>query len=65
VNHGEEDRSSLGIVMEDLKMEVRNVKQWRMSFVKRDRNHIAHVLAKYAIRSACYGENVGQSTILY
>ena len=33
-------------------MEVRNVTQWKMSFVKRDGNIIAHVLAKHAIQHA-------------
>jgi ribonuclease HI len=50
MNNGGEERSYLGIVAEDLTTKILQIQQWKMSFIKRDGNKIAHVLAKYAIQ---------------
>jgi ribonuclease HI len=52
MNHGAEDRSSLGMILEDLKGEATLFQHWKMSFIKREGNQIAHVLAKYATQNA-------------
>lgn len=51
VNCVEDDRSRMGHVMEDLKVEVQSILQWKMSFIKREGNNVAHVLAKYMVHS--------------
>ncbi|XP_059451232.1 uncharacterized protein LOC132182040 [Corylus avellana] len=42
------DRSRLGHVLDDLKMEVQSIPHWKMSFIKCEGNNAAHVLAKHA-----------------
>jgi ribonuclease HI len=47
--NGDEDRSPMGNVIEDIKEELCIVPHWKVSFVRRDGNKVAHVLAKYAL----------------
>jgi hypothetical protein len=49
VNLGEADKSWLGHLIEDIKKELNSLACWRMSFVRREGNHVAHMLAKYAV----------------
>jgi uncharacterized membrane protein len=39
----------MGNVIEDIKEELRTVPYWKVSFVRRDGNKVAHILAKYAL----------------
>jgi hypothetical protein len=45
------DRSRLGHVIEDIKVELQELDQWQMTFVKRDGNK-ATLLSKYAVQHA-------------
>jgi ribonuclease HI len=45
----DEVRSHMGNVIEDIKEELRTVPHWKVSFVRREGNKIAHVLAKTAL----------------
>jgi hypothetical protein len=47
VNLGKADESWLGHLIEDIKKELNSLACWRMSFVQREGNHVAHLLAKY------------------
>jgi ribonuclease HI len=49
VNSNEEDRSWVGHLFEDIKGELSSFDGWRMSFVRRDGNHVAHKLARFAV----------------
>jgi ribonuclease HI len=44
--------SGLGPLVEDIRMLLRDVSQWKMEFVRRDKNVAAHFLAKWAVRTA-------------
>jgi ribonuclease HI len=46
---GDKDRSPMGNVIEDIKEELRTVPHWKVSFVRRDGNKVAHVRVKYAM----------------
>jgi hypothetical protein len=49
VNSNEEDRSWVGHLFEDIKGELSSFDGWRMSFVRRDGNDVAHKLARFAV----------------
>jgi hypothetical protein len=49
MNSSEEDRSWLGHLFEDIKGELSSFDGWKMSFVRRDGNHVAHKLAWFAV----------------
>ena len=49
VNSVDVDKSWLGHVIEDIKMELKSLAHWKMAFVKREGNQVAHNLAKYAV----------------
>ena len=49
VNSAEADGSWLGHLIEDIKRNLISLAGWRMSFVRREGNHMAHKLTKYAI----------------
>jgi ribonuclease HI len=53
VNSTKEDWSGKGMVLEDIKLELQAIPQWRMTFVRRDGNHAAHTLSKWAITEKC------------
>jgi ribonuclease HI len=46
---GDEDRSHMGNVIEDIKEELRIVSHWKVSFVRKEGNKVAHALAKTAL----------------
>ena len=52
MNHGAENQSSLGMVLEDSRKEIQTLLQWKMSFTKRKGNNTAHVLSKFATKNA-------------
>ncbi|XP_059461774.1 uncharacterized protein LOC132190739 [Corylus avellana] len=52
VNSAEEDRSKVGHIIEDIKSEVQSFVRWKMTFIRREGNNVAHVLAKYASHHA-------------
>jgi ribonuclease HI len=52
VNSSEEDKSWLGHLFEDIKGELSSFDGWKMSFVRRKGNHVAHGLARFAVRHA-------------
>jgi ribonuclease HI len=45
------DRSSLGLLMDDIRSELSCMPHWKMTFIRREGNNVAHVLAKEAISS--------------
>jgi ribonuclease HI len=51
MNSRVENRSSLGMVLEDLRQELQTLVSWKISYIKRERNNAAHVLAKFAIKN--------------
>ncbi|XP_059451219.1 uncharacterized protein LOC132182025 [Corylus avellana] len=52
VNSGEKDSSWMGHIIEDIKLELRVFQRWQFTFTRREGNHVAHVLAKYAVARA-------------
>jgi hypothetical protein len=46
------DRSRLGHIVEDVRLEVQDLGPWKFTFVKRDGNHAAHSLSKFAAHNA-------------
>lgn len=48
VNSMERDWSRKGIMVEDIKHELKGFRQWRMSFVRREGNQATHALFKIA-----------------
>ncbi|XP_059441935.1 uncharacterized protein LOC132174268 [Corylus avellana] len=44
------DRSRMGHIVEDIKVEVQAFSQWQMTFVRRAGNQAAHFLSKYAAK---------------
>jgi ribonuclease HI len=48
--NGEEDRSQMGNAIEDIKEELRTVPHWKVSFVRKDGNKVAHVLSKTTLK---------------
>jgi hypothetical protein len=51
VNDVGTDRSSLGLVIEDIRKELNSLAMWKMTFIRREGNHVAHQLAKYVVLS--------------
>ena len=50
VNSSQVDNSWMGHVVEDIKVEVQAFHQWQISFVRREGNQVANLLAKYAVK---------------
>jgi acyl carrier protein phosphodiesterase len=48
VQSKEVDRSWMGHLIEDVKVELQAVVDWQLTFVRREGNKVAHDLAKYA-----------------
>lgn len=51
MNSGAENRSSIGMVMEDLRQVLQTLVTWKISCIKREGNNSAHVLAKFATKN--------------
>jgi hypothetical protein len=51
VNDVGADWSSLGLVIEDIRRELNSLAMWKMTFARREGNHVAHQLAKYVVLS--------------
>ena len=51
VNSPENDWSSKGMLVEDLRKELQAIPQWQMTFTRREGNKAAHALAKWASRN--------------
>jgi ribonuclease HI len=49
INSVDVDKSWLGHVIEDIKVELKSLAHWKMTFVKREGNQVAHNLAKYVV----------------
>jgi ribonuclease HI len=47
--NGDEDRSHMGNDIEDIKEELHTVSHWKVSFVRREGNKVAHVGVKFKI----------------
>ena len=45
------DRSNLRLVIEDIRRELNSLAMWKMTFVRREGNHMAHQLVKYVMLS--------------
>jgi ribonuclease HI len=54
VNGDAADWSLMGHVVEDIKIGLWNFTQRKMSFIKREGNQVAHLLAKFAIKNGVY-----------
>jgi hypothetical protein len=51
MNRGAENQSSLGMVLEDSRKEIQTLLRWKMSFIKREGNNTARVVAKFATKN--------------
>jgi hypothetical protein len=49
VHSTEVDRSWMGHLIEDVKVELQAVLHWQLTFVRREGNKVAHDLAKFAL----------------
>ncbi|XP_042979954.1 uncharacterized protein LOC122310138 [Carya illinoinensis] len=49
VNNVEEDLSWMGHIIEDVKIVVKGRKDWKVRFIPREGNNVAHLLAKHAL----------------
>ena len=50
IKSGALDDSSRGHLLEDIRVSLRGVPEWRMEFVHREGNKVAHQLAAWALR---------------
>jgi hypothetical protein len=41
----------MGVLVEDIKLELQSLQQWQLSFVRRESNQVAHTLTNIATRS--------------
>jgi ribonuclease HI len=48
VNCGGNNQSRVGHMVEDFQVQARSLSNWKMTFVKREGNNVAHLLAKHA-----------------
>lgn len=49
VNNVEEDYSWMGHIIEDIKIFLKGRKEWRVRYIPREGNNVAHLLAKHAL----------------
>ncbi|XP_059446805.1 uncharacterized protein LOC132178381 [Corylus avellana] len=49
VNSKEKDSCWMGHIIEDIKLELQVFQRWQLTFIRREGNNVAHLLAKYAM----------------
>jgi ribonuclease HI len=50
ITSGDLDESSRGHLLEDIRVSLRGVPRWKLNFVRREGNKVAHQLAAWALR---------------